>query len=324
MNEKTLLYLSKADVEKVAMPMAEIISQLEKMFVEKGHGRVEMPPKPGVHPLPDAFIHAMPALIPAMQSVGVKWVSGFPQNQAHGLPYIHGLLILNDPSTGIPISVMDCTWITAQRTGAATAIAAKYLARPDSQSVGILACGVQGRSNLEALHCLFRLKKVRAYDTNTAVARDFQVKMSQQFNLDIEIVDMPEKAVRDMDLIVTSGPILKNPTPTIQKGWLKKGSFASPVDFDSYWTPDSLKEASKIATDDIKQMQYYREAGYFKQTPTPYADLSEIIIGKKSGRTNEDEITMSINLGIALEDMATAPWIYKTALAKNLGTRLPL
>ena len=160
----TVLYLSRKDVEIINLPMQEIIDALEAMFKEKGAGRTEMPPKPGIHTRPDAFIHAMPAYIPSLQSAGMKWVSGYPGNQRRGLPYITGLLLLNDPETGVPIAIMDCTWITAKRTGAATAVAAKYLARPDSTTVGIVACGVQGRSNLEALTCLFKIKKVKAYD----------------------------------------------------------------------------------------------------------------------------------------------------------------
>lgn len=120
-----LLYLSQADVEAVGLTMAEVIEALEEMFHEKGQGRVEMPPKPGIHTRPDAFIHAMPAYIPALESAGMKWVSGYPENYRYDLPYITGLLILNDPETGLPISVMDCVWITAKRTGAATAVAAK-------------------------------------------------------------------------------------------------------------------------------------------------------------------------------------------------------
>ena len=98
------------------------------MFKEKGKKMVEMPPKPGIHTRPDAFIHAMPAYISNLNAAGMKWVSGYPENYKKNLPYIAGLLILNDIETGIPICVMDCTWITAMRTGAATALAAKYLA----------------------------------------------------------------------------------------------------------------------------------------------------------------------------------------------------
>ncbi|MBW2456140.1 MAG: ornithine cyclodeaminase family protein [Deltaproteobacteria bacterium] len=319
-----LLYLSRQDVEAIALPMQQIIDALETMFLEKGAGRTEMPPKPGIHPRDDAFIHAMPAYIPSLQSAGVKWVSGFPQNQAVGLPYIHGLMILNDPETGIPRAVMDCTWITAMRTGAATAVGAKHLARPDSSTVGILACGVQGRSNLEALACLFEIATVRAYDIDQAVAERFAAEMGPLLGVQIQTVSKPEQAVREMDLVVTSGPILKHPTPTIEAGWLAPGAFASPVDFDSYWTPAALAEIDRLATDDKRQMGYYRQEGYFQHTPEPYADLGELALGTQPGRQSPTERTMSINLGLALEDMATAPAIYQLAVERGIGTELPL
>ena len=109
MTENRLLYLSKSDVVSVGLEMADVIELLEQAFREKGAGRVEMPPKPGIHPGGgDNFIHAMPAYIPGMNSAGIKWVGGFPENNSRDLPYITGLLILNDTETGLPISVMDC------------------------------------------------------------------------------------------------------------------------------------------------------------------------------------------------------------------------
>ena len=117
MGSNQLLYLSQAEVAAVGLSMAEIIAAVETAFNEKGNGRVEMPPKPGIHPGGgDNFIHAMPAYIPGLQSAGVKWVSGFPDNPKQGLPYITGLLIYNDVATGLPLAVMDCVWITAMRT----------------------------------------------------------------------------------------------------------------------------------------------------------------------------------------------------------------
>ena len=324
MDIDTVLYLSREDVETVGLSMAEIIDALDDMFREKGEGRVEMPPKPGIHTHKDAFIHAMPAYIPSLRSAGMKWVSGYPENQEKGLPYITGLLILNDPETGIPTAVMDATWITAKRTGAATAIAAKYLARKDSSSVGILACGVQGRSNLEALSCVFDIKSVKAFDIYPEVAIRFADEMTEVAKTEVEIVDNPKEAVVGLDLVVTSGPILKDPEPVIEAGWLAEGGFASPVDFDSYWTGDALKEADKLATDDMNQMEYYRESGYFKNTPQPYADLGEIAAGRKPGRESPDERTICINLGLALDDMATAIRIYKKAREHGIGTQLPL
>jgi ornithine cyclodeaminase/alanine dehydrogenase len=319
-----LLYLSRADVERVALPMSAIIAALEEMFREKGEGRVEMPPKPGIHPRPDAFIHAMPAFIPALGSAGMKWVSGFPENQRRGLPYITGLLILNDPETGVPLAVMDCTWITAMRTGAATAVAAKHLARPDSKSVGIVACGVQGRSNLAALAEVFALERVRAYDVRREVAERFAAEMGGELGLAIEVVGSARAAVEDLDLVVTSGPILKHPKPAIEPGWLAPGSFASAVDFDSYFQGAALRECDRLVTDDLPQMEYYREVGYFQGTPPADSELGEIVCGKKPGRRTADERTVAMNLGIALDDMATAILIHRRALERGIGTWLPL
>ena len=324
MNTDTVLYLSRKDVETVDLSMPEIIDTLDKVFKEKGEGRVEMPPKPGIHTRKDAFIHAMPAYIPSLRSAGMKWISGYPDNQEKKLPYISGLLILNDPDNGIPIVVMDATWITARRTGAATAVAAKYLAREDSSTVGILACGVQGKSNLEALSCVFDITKVKAFDIHPQVAERFADEMTKVVQAEMEIVNHPKKAVVGLDLVVTSGPILKNPDPVIEAGWLAEGSFASPVDFDSYWQGDALRQVDKLATDDTSQMEYYRESGYFKDTPQPYADLGEISVGKKHGRENLNERTICINLGLALDDMATAILIYNKAREKGVGIQLPL
>lgn len=319
-----LLYLSRADVESVSLDMPTIIALLETAFGQKGQGRVEMPPKPGIHTQPDAFIHAMPAFIPALQSAGIKWVSGYPENYKRGLPYISGLLILNDVETGLPYAVMDCTWITAYRTGAATALAAKYLARPASQVVGILACGVQGRTNLLALAALFPIQRVYAYDILPDVQRQYVQEMAARWGIEVIGVDDPKQAVVESDLVVTSGPILKHPQPTIQKDWLQPGAFASAVDFDSYWTPEALAQFDKLCTDDHAQFQYYKSVGYFQQTPTPYADLGEIVAGLKPGRERDDERTMAMNLGLALDDMAVAPEIYRRARERGIGTWLPL
>ncbi len=305
--------------------MAAVIRAVEEAFVEKGNGRVEMPPKPGIHPLPDAFIHAMPAYIPKMGAAGMKWVGGFPQNMSRNLPYISGLLILNDPETGFPISVMDCTWITAKRTGAATAVAAKYLARADSSSIAIFGCGVQGRSNLEALKTVFpKLDRVQAYDVNESATKAFCAEASRLWNMEAVACTDPREACRDADIVVTTGPILKNPSPVIQRSWLRDGVFLSPVDFDSYLQPEVFAAADKFYTDDLAQQSYYKEIGYFQTLREPQGDLGELVIGKKPGRSHSKEITIALNLGIALEDMATAIVIYRQAQAKGIGRILPL
>jgi ornithine cyclodeaminase/alanine dehydrogenase-like protein (mu-crystallin family) len=321
---KEFLYLSRSDVSSAGLGMAEIVAVIEGMFREKGEGRVEMPPKIGIHTMPDALIHAMPAAIPAQKAAGMKWVGGYPENSKRGLPYITGLVILNDPETGVPISLMDCTWITAQRTGAATAVAAKYLARADSNIVGILGCGVQGRSNLEALKVLFPLRKVYAFDKHPDRAACYALDMSGRLGLEVIPVVEPRDAVIASDIVVTAGPILRTPHATIQRGWLQEGAFASLVDFDSYWHRDALREADKFCTDDVPQLHYYRDLGYFQNIPAIHADLGELVTGRKVGRDRPEERTITCNLGLALDDIAVAPLIYEHALEKGIGTWLPL
>jgi ornithine cyclodeaminase/alanine dehydrogenase len=325
MTEHKILYLSRADVVSIGLGMAEIIQLLEIAFEEKGHGRIEMPPKPGIHPgHGDNFIHAMPAYIPALNSAGIKWVSGYPGNAEKGLPYITGLLILNDPDTGLPLAVMDCEWITAMRTAAASAVSAKKLARPDSVRLGILGCGVQGITNTEALNVPFPIAEVFAFDVLPSAVEKFSRIIQETLGLKVTPVQTAREAVTGCDLVVTAGPILKKPHKTIKAGWLDKGAFASLVDFDSYWEPAAMKAVDKFCTDDHKQFEYYRSAGYFQDVPPIHADLGELVANLKPGRESADERTIACNLGLALDDMAVAPTLYKRAVEMGLGTWLPL
>ncbi len=325
MERQRLLYLSQADVAEAGPLMAEIINSLEITFRAKGEGRTEMPPKPSIHPGGgDNFMNAMLAYIPDLKSAGVKWVGGFPENFKRGLPYISGLLVFNDVETGLPLAVMDCIWITAKRTGAATALSARYLARPESSVMGMLGCGVQGHSNVEALNVLFPLKKVKAYDVNPDALRHYAEEISNGFDLEVVPVKTPEEAVIGCDIVVTAGPIMKKPHATIQAGWLDKGAFASLIDYDSYWHPDAMHEAAKFCTDDTPQLRLYQQNGYLQNIPEIHADLGELVAGKKPGRETSEERTMTANLGNALDDMAVAPLIYKRAVEKGIGTWLDL
>ena len=289
MSASQLLYLSQADVIATDVGMPEILGALETAFREHGEGRAEMPPKPGIHPGEDNFIHAMPAYIPALESAGIKWVSGFPGNQERGLPYINGLLVLNDPATGMPLAVMDCVWITGARTGAATALSAKYLARSDSSVVGVLGCGLQARTNLEGLKAVFPVERVKAYDIHLEISEAYAVEMATRFGIEGVAVSSPEEAVRGCDIVVTAGPILKSPHATIRAGWLEVGAFASLVDFDSYWHPEAIAEVDKFCTDDTPQLRFYQEEGYFQQIPPVHADLGELVTGRKPGRESTEE-----------------------------------
>lgn len=319
------LYLSRADVEGLNIPMKEIIRIIEEAFREKAAGRTEMPPKPGVHPKENAFIHAMPAYLETMKAAGVKCVAGYPHNPEIGLPYISGVIVLNDSDTGFPISIMDCTWITAKRTGAATAVAAKHLAKKDSKVLGILGCGVQGRGNLEALMVVCKdLEQVKAYDTSEKNLQRYVKEMTAMHGINIVPAESPKEAVEECDIVVTSGPILKKPQPIIEKSWFRDGGLACPLDFDSYWKPETMHSMDKFITDDRNQLDYHKTQGYFADVPDVYADLSEITTGLKPGRERREERIMAMNLGLAIEDVATAIYVYQEAKRANVGRWLPL
>jgi ornithine cyclodeaminase/alanine dehydrogenase-like protein (mu-crystallin family) len=148
--------------------------------------------------------------------------------------------------------------------------------------------------------------------------------MASKCSLEVRPVKTPREAVAGCEIVVTAGPILKTPHATIPSGWLEEGAFASLVDYDSYWHRDALKETDKFCTDDIPQLEYYKTIGYFQDIPQVYAELGELVTGRKPGRESPAERTMACNLGLALDDMATAPLVFKLAVEKGLGTRLPL
>ena len=322
---RKLLYLSRADVEAIAMPMAEVIEAVEEALREKGTGRAEMPPKIGIHPRPDSLCHAMPAWLPAAGGAGIKWVSAFPANAEKGLPQVSGLITINDPDTGLPLCVMDCTWVTAVRTGAATAVAARYLARGDSETVAIVACGVQGRSNLQALKTVLpELSKVKAFDSRCDTAQAYAAEMRASLGIEVQIAESAQEAVRDSDIVVTSGPISRRSDWKLGPESFAEGTFISAVDLDSYLKPEVFAAAGKFYTDDSAQFASYRRMGFFEGVTDPMGDLGDILAGRKPGRENDREITISANLGLAVEDVAVAARVYRKALAAGIGTELPL
>ncbi|HKY30970.1 MAG TPA: ornithine cyclodeaminase family protein [Candidatus Polarisedimenticolia bacterium] len=321
-----LLYLTRQDVESVAPGMEEIIALLAVAFREKGEGRTQMPPKTDLHPRDDGFIHAMPAYVPALSAAGVKVISGYPSNRERGLPYINGLLVMDDPETGVPLAVMDATWITAERTGAATALAAKHLSREGSAVLAVLGCGVQGRSNLKALRCVRPgLRKVRAYDIHPERTEGYISEMSRAYpTVEFLAAPSPREALDGADIVVTAGPILRDPRPTIEAAWIKPGAFVCPLDYGSYVKPEVLRKASKFLTDDAPQLLDPRSSCYFPELPPLYGDLGEVVAGLKAGRENDAERIVCANLGLAIDDVALGAEVLRRARAAGRGVTLPL
>ena len=323
-----LLYLSRADVESLEMSMREVLDALDLGFAAKGRGNTEMPPKPGIHTRPDCFIHAMPAYVKELEVAGLKWVSGYPPNPAKGLPYITGLLVLNDCETGLPLAVMDCAWVTAMRTGASAGISARYLAKAGSDTAAIVGCGVQARTSLMALvEELPALAEVRCYDLFPEATARFIAEMAAMFPAlrFVTCASAPE-AARAADVVVTAVPIVVDPEPDLDAGVLKEGGLAVSLDYDSAWTSAAMRECDKFCSDDIGQLLATRDHGvYFGGIPaTISADLGELAAGLKPGRESDAERIFSMNMGIAVDDMVTAKVLYERALERGVGVHLPL
>jgi len=322
-----LLYLSRHDVESLGLTMREVLDVVEQGFRLKGLGMTEMPAKIGVHPVNDAFIHAMPAYVKQIESAGLKWVSGFPSNIGKGLPYITGLLILNDPQTGIPLAVMDCAWITAMRTGASVGISAKYLARPESRVAAIHGCGVQARTSLMALvETVPTLAEVRCHDLFPAATGRFIQEMAQTFpRLTFHACNSVADMIQGSQIVVTAIPIVTKPQPLLDADMLEPGGLAVSLDYDSAWTSAAMRQCT-FCSDDIPQLLETRAHGvYFAEIPNLiHADLGQLAAGLKPGRQNPTERIFSMNMGIAVEDMVTAKLVLQRATQRGVGTRLPL
>jgi ornithine cyclodeaminase/alanine dehydrogenase-like protein (mu-crystallin family) len=323
MEQNCILFISRDEIELMDIGSSEIMEWVEDAFREKYFRKVEIPPKPGIHPSSTTFIHAMPAYVQKFNAAGIKWISGSALNPLKGLPYLAGLIILNDPETGLPISVMDASWITAKRTAAVTAISAKYLARKDSETLSIIGCGVQGKSHLEFISLVLAgLKRVKIYDTVAEKVLEYERFVKTNFGLEVFKSQSPREAVQDSDLIVTATPIYKNPSPVGRIEWVKDGSLLAPLEFDSYWSPETFYKVDKLFTDDIEQLKYYRTIGHFPLLKNVDGELCELVVGKVEGRVNDSEKILALNLGLAITDIVVAKKVYEKALAKGLGVLL--
>jgi ornithine cyclodeaminase/alanine dehydrogenase len=321
-----LIYLGGGDLDRLGFGIPEIIPHIEEMFRLKAGGGTLMPPKIFFHRGGPRFYSSMVSCAPELGYAGCKWQSGDPENVARGLPYIQGLYILSDDATGRPVAVMDSRWITGNRTAAATAVAAKHLARRGSQTLAILGCGLQGRKNVEALKAVLpSLKLCQAYDIVPAREQAFVAEIRDRFGIEALCAGSAEAAVRGADIVVTAGPIEERRTPVIVPAWLKPGSLVVTLDYDSYITDEAVVAMDLVLTDDRGQIEDARRyEGKFTGVHRIDAELGELVACGRGVRERDDQRILVFNLGIALEDLATAVEILRRAERKGVGTKLPL
>ncbi len=325
-----VLCISQEQVESLGIPVSEVMRVVEEGWVLKGQKKIEMPAKIGIHPRQDCFIHAMPCWLGGdVDAAGIKWVAGYPINQAAGLPYITGIMVLNDSQTGFVKAIMDANWITAWRTGAASGVCAKHLADPDSETIAVIGLGVQGRTNTVALlEALPKVKKIKAYDNYPGQFEKYRAFV-EPFLKGREVVPCGsvQETVKDADVVVTCTPIVANPKRFVRSEWLKEEMLAISVDYDSAFDADVMSEAGAFVCDDLNQYLWTQEHGVYFQEGYPKegqitADMGQICAGlvkpARKGRRG------AVLMGIASHDVMTARLILEKAAEKNIGTTVEI
>ena len=304
-----LLYLSRADVAALLPAVTEQLDLVEHTYRSLAAGGVELPPKPGVHPRKDSFLHAMPAYLRDEDVVALKWVGGYPANKERGLPYITGLVVVNDAETGLPLAIMDGAEITAARTAAASGVCVRRFAPDGWRRAAILGCGEQGRFHASLLHAMNPEVEIRAWDPHP--------ERVERMGDRVEGASGWEAALEGAEIVVTAGPIIEDPEPSIRPEHLGERWLALPIDFDFYFRPETVAAAEVFLADDIGQFEYYRELGHFQGWPAPQGN-----VGEGLGRDGSPERALCCNLGIGALDAAFANVVLERARAEGAGTEL--
>ena len=331
------LYLSQEDVVAAGgLDMDGTLATVEEAFRLWALGDVVQPTKSTIRwgPPPTentrGRIIAMAAYVGGgVDTAGVKWIPSMPGNpREHGLPRACALIILSDPHTGLPLAVMDGTVISAMRTGAATGVAAKYLARKDSAILGLVGAGVQNRTQLLALcQALPRLTEVRIFDLNPERARAFCVEMQKQVRPPLRVMEGARAAIEGADAFVTA---TVSGEAYVEADWIKVGAFHSEI---SSWDTHlaTLAVYDKIVVDEWgsirnggKHVSIRAIAASVIPESRMHAELGDIVAGKKSGRQKADERILFNPIGMPINDVSEATRIYRAAKAKGIGRVLPL
>ena len=290
--------------------ISDVINVVEEAFRMCGEGRGKMPAKTYLS-LEHGDFRAMPAALPG--SAGVKWVNVHPKNPSRGLPSIMAILVYNDPETGYPLAVMDATEITAYRTGAAAAIASKYLARHDSHTIGIIGAGFQAHTQILAHAELFNPITINVFDVSKAAVDRLTQSLSQ---FPIRNCSIQETVASDIVCTLTPSQ-----SPIIRKEWIKPGTHINADGADApgkqELDPSIIKE-SIVVEDDIKQASGSGEInvpiqkGIYSISEV-YGTLAEVVAGKKKGRVHNNDVTVFDSTGIAVEDIAVAKLLFEKA-----------
>lgn len=321
-----MLYLSKSDVIGLGLSRQTVLDKVRQALIEHGHKRYEMPAKIGVHPYEDVFFHAMPAYLPEMNLVGAKWIECYPRNpREFNLPQTTGLLCVNDVETGVPVCVMDCSWLTAVRTPAVTVLMADLL-HPGATRFGMFGAGVQGREHvLFAAHHLDNLSEIVVYDRFPEVAEKMVSEIQGDVDVPIRVGDSIEAIVKECEVLSSATVVVREPQSHVKDEWVSAGHTIIPCDLNTFWAPEISHRADAYIVDSTEEHDLFVEMGYYPGgSPAITAETGEVLAGLKPGRTTAEQLIVNSNIGMAVCDMAVASAIHEAALAAGVGVTLEL
>jgi alanine dehydrogenase len=328
MNGGTLI-LTRRDVAAL-LSIEECTKAVEDVFRLYGEGKTQAPGVLGVH-AHDGGFHIKAGILQLNRSYfAAKINANFPQNPKRlGLPTIQGVIVLSDANNGYPLAVMDSTEITAQRTAAATAVAARYLARPESKTLTICGCGIQGRVSLRALIGLFPLEQVFAYDIDQTRSEKFADDLSAELAIAIKAVTQLEGAVLQSDICVTCTPSRQF---FLKREHIAPGTFIAAIGADNEDKQEldpTLLGRSKVVADLVEQCATIGELHHaldqkVMNKDQVHAELGEVVAATKPGRTSNDEVIVFDSTGMALQDVVTSALVYEKAKQQGAGTTIEM
>jgi alanine dehydrogenase len=307
----------------------EVLDAVEGAFRAYGLKQVQMPPKSYLfYDKYSGDLRTMPSYIEPADATGVKIVNVHPKNNEKNLPTVMAVVVLNDPKTGYPLAMMNGTYLTALRTGAAGAIASKYRSRQDANVVGFIGTGVQAQTQLE-MHVLVRdVKQIVIFDTNKSTLDHFANWAVERFRVEVVPAKTLQEACR-CDILNTLTPVK---TPIVKKEYVSPGMHINGIGADAPGKEElesSILKIAKVVVDDWEQAHHSGEInvpcekGEFSKADL-YAELGEIVAGLKPGRQNDQEITVFDSTGLGIQDLAVAHLVYNRAVKANIGTRVDL
>jgi alanine dehydrogenase len=322
------LFLGRADVQKL-LSMEKVLEVVEAVLAAHGRQETRMPAKIYLD-LPEYHgdFRAMPAYIPSFKVAGVKWVSSYTDNPKRGLPAVIATLILSDPVTAQPLAVMDATYITLMRTGAASGVATKYLARKNAHILALIGVGVQSHAQLEAIRLVRPVDEVRLYDPSQASLQAFH-RHFDPAGLKLVNCESAQKAVEGADVVVTATPSRQ---PIVWRGWVTGGTHFNAIGADA---PGKQELDGRILKDALVFVDDEHQAFHSGEVNVPLATgelhpeevhgtLGQVVAGLIGGRTDDGAITVFDSTGLAVQDLAVAKALYDHALKDGAGHRLPL